>query len=560
MGDSFGGVILAYEEAVQRVALTNTTRPWVYRSPGRVRHVVQTHDGTVFALETLESSAGITSAAIIALDGTTGALKARAPVTTRTTSAHLAVDCNVSYDILGEGAGVNLTDYALTTTGRYGILVLEGDSLYTWMASNGCDPANPISQGWHRTYLLTLDVNGTSTQTLLDEVNWSSGPDPGSDVSGLLPDARGNFVINRASANQVIGPGADGPALPIDENTIVSDADVHVAKVEGILTATDAISGNVLWSAMTQAEPVAFASEGRQAVLVRDGTTLFEVGPEAAAGTSVLAGTSPVLLAHYGSGRYSYVTGSNFVQTHAAESRSPFRARRAGNKQRQGTQVAFAVPVWVPDDPYPDEPQLKEEDTRAAIASGLQGTDVRLDLTVREKATAQAFITAIAREQPVFALISHFSLHSVGQPSAIQATGLCLDDFTILSPAGELAFLQGACYPERPVTRRSRIDVGSRVLFVAGCEAGELMKNLLGITTTTPGRALVFAKTTAPRLHASAAALGHILRFWRSGNRTIRQAVEDANALIRSGIFVANPYGPLEQYDVIGDETVRAPK
>jgi hypothetical protein len=261
-------------------------------------------------------------------------------------------------------------------------------------------------------------------------------------------------------------------------------------------------------------------------------------------------------LRHHGSGRYSYRTNNRFLVVFGSEVQTPLLAGVAGNPQRQGSQQQFSVPVWVPHNPFP-ESNLQEEAVLESIRAG--GADpAQFRLTVRAQATRSAFLSAISAERPLFALIAHTTLHPLGpgEPPQATATGLCLADWAIMSthPALHLLINADCDTGTLPIIRQRHIAVGSQVTFFAGCRFGPIMQDMLQISDSTPGRAVIFARASPhlPRLHVGAAVLGKILAEWRGGT-SLEIAVQRANAWnLQQNWGTSRPQAQNEQYDVIG--------
>ena len=97
MGDSFGGVLLVqatdYTSSLQRIGFTSDVQPWRWVANGGLTHVVQIHDGTIFATERTAGSGGLTAAAVVVIDGALGTVRARVPIETSHRWATVNSDC-----------------------------------------------------------------------------------------------------------------------------------------------------------------------------------------------------------------------------------------------------------------------------------------------------------------------------------------------------------------------------------------------------------------------------------------------------------------------------------
>jgi alpha-tubulin suppressor-like RCC1 family protein len=571
MGDSFGGVLLVQtvgeRTSLQRVGFMPEVAPWRWVSSGSLVKVVQTHDGTIFALEFVVGPSGaLTAASVVVLDGATGTVRARVPITTSGHYEEIAIDCHAPYNEIGDGIGASSWT-ALSTVDNFGVVIHEETSYRSWIGSSPdayCGPGQHGSSSG-ASYLLTVDKTGASTQTQLSQFSetWPSeqGNSSTPAVTGLAPDARGNLVVSFTDlTSQVYGPEPSGPALAVGDGSIVSDDGVHVARDGSNVVARDIDTGAVLWSVVAPGTPVAFASGRRRAVLMQDVDTFTEVGPDAAGAGTYLAGSA---LRHRGSGLYTHLAAFGFQAIQGTATRAPLVAGTTGNTQKQGSPRFEAVPMMVPDNPYEGQPGNKSfAHLSEPIAEGLQydPSVATFALTTGSTATVFRFLLDVSKETAVYALISHMSIDGENF-SPPQATGLCLRDFILFTSLENLWWVPGEnCYGHfRPVTRKARINVGSDLLFLAGCKVGPLLKDLIGIHTgTTQGKALIYAKDNGefPRLGVGAAALAAILREWR-GDVTIQTAVDVANQWIQAQAWIT---GAKEQYEVVGDLGLKAPR
>jgi hypothetical protein len=170
--------------------------------------------------------------------------------------------------------------YALTTEGKYAVVVRDGADYSHRMQPSECPGAEPSQHNhWrsHRETLVLVDAAGAVDETVLIDQPWAPPcGEPLPEVESLLSDSHGNVVVRIDEEDRVIGPNPNVPALGITDDAIVSERGIHVALVEAEVTATDTTSGQLLWSAPSGGGvPIAFASEDRQAALVRTANTLF---------------------------------------------------------------------------------------------------------------------------------------------------------------------------------------------------------------------------------------------------------------------------------------------
>lgn len=538
IGDSFGGVLLVFADAIERVALTPASRPWRYQAPFGVDHVVQTHDGTIFATETTGSSATgvITGGALIALDGATGTLKARVPVTTWRTDVHLAVDCHLSYDIFSDQPGFGLSDYALTTTGTYGIVVSEGHSFFSWMNGGVCDDQNPLSYGWERSYLLTLDSSGATAQASLEEVAWSSGSNPAIGVSSVLADARGNFVVRVGTEDRVLGPGAGGFSIGISDGMIVSEEGIVVAGGSSV-TAVDVDTGTLLWSSAATGRPVATTEDG--GVILLNANTLVVAGPEIPEPGIAITGELPQLdeLAYSTLGLwYARVAGA-FVKFGTREARRPYRDGRIGNYQGQGSQASIRFRTFLPEHVLMENPAQFAQDFAILFGAQVKGETISF---VGPDALIEAFLDwpivwmdTAKTKGPAEALA--FIGHSVPASTIYPETsaGLMFFDRDLMkAPASEEGPYWTNGLPNRgqATAMYARVvKTQAKVLFFASCRVGDIFRSLWSLPV---GGAMVLPLNPdgLTDLYQGAQAWRNIARDL-AGGFTIGQAVANWNRI-----------------------------
>jgi hypothetical protein len=160
--------------------------------------------------------------------------------------------------------------------------VHESRSVVNWNPPEGC--SSPTSEGFRNDYLLALDSQGAATQVLLGSSTWTSGGGTAPGVSGLLADARGNFVVRVGSEDRVMGPGSPGPAVPVTSGSIVSADGFVIANKDGVVDVRDSGSGVVAWSVTHHGTPVTTLGGLEQApgfrpVVLLDNTTLHAESP-----------------------------------------------------------------------------------------------------------------------------------------------------------------------------------------------------------------------------------------------------------------------------------------
>ena len=127
MGDSFGGVLLVQsadaQTSLQRVGFTPDVLPWRWVANGSLSHVVQIHDGTIFATERTTVGSRLTAAAVVVVDGATGSLRARVPINSSDRHARINDDC---FDTNTIHESVGLRDmHALSTADNYAVVTVQ---------------------------------------------------------------------------------------------------------------------------------------------------------------------------------------------------------------------------------------------------------------------------------------------------------------------------------------------------------------------------------------------------------------------------------------------------
>lgn len=361
MGDSFGGVLLLQASGesgatLQRIGFTPDVLPWRYASEAGLGNVVQTHDGTIFATETRGESAALRAASVVVIDGGTGAVRSRVPIAATQRSEVVLLDCMTGYNQVYESVGLE-SYYALSTDSRYAVITTEADGFESWVApAGGCGDRWGWGRG--RQDLLIVDSAGAATSVELstwnEAVSSSSGSATAPLASGLSADARGNFIVADVGGDsRVIGPGAGGPALPIQDRVIVNDAGMYVIGDDGLIVARDIETGAVLWTANVPGQPIAFAADGRNAVLVNDNGQGYEVGPEAASDPNPLPQVDD--LANRAFGRWNGRLAFSFVEFYGPDAEQPHLAGLQGNNQGQGS-------AQVPRDSwYPELPRAEKD-------------------------------------------------------------------------------------------------------------------------------------------------------------------------------------------------------
>lgn len=298
MGDSFGGVLLLQGDdglgptTLQRVGFTPAVTPWRWVGAGPLSGIVQIHDGTIFATErVLTAEGGLTAAAVVVLDGATGTVRARVPITAPTYDNYWISDgssnCEQEPGDVRQGIGVTEL-WALTTADVYGVVTEE----HTHVAAN-CPEGGGTSRGssMGAQHLLTVDRAGATTTEQLSHYGETFPSNQGSfstpKATELARDARGNFVLTLENEeSEVVGPEPGAPALPVTESVLVSADGVYVVSTGTSVEATDLLTNQTLWSAPSSAQPVAiirgFASDpNTRRVVVLEGSSLKIVGPGA---------------------------------------------------------------------------------------------------------------------------------------------------------------------------------------------------------------------------------------------------------------------------------------
>ncbi len=347
MGDSFGGVLLVQTSgdrtSLQRVGFTPDVQPWRWVSSGGLANVVQTNDGTIFASERVLSGGELTAASVVVLDGATGQLRARVPITTATHDESIAIDCHPANNAVSDNIGVTSL-WALSTSDTYAVVIAEGDSYSTWIGSSPdayCGPgAHGTSSG--TTFLLTVDTSGGSTITQLAQGSetWPSNQGnlstPG--VNGLAADARGNFVVAFSNnERQLFGPEPGAPVQPLGSTGLVSYDGLRIEREDNLLVVRS-FDNQPLWADPTPGIPVAFQPE-RNNFVVREESLLREVGPNASVATTPLPPGTTSLAAYYRDIWRAQVDNA-FVEFTGPVATEPLMAGEDGSERSQGTPLS----------------------------------------------------------------------------------------------------------------------------------------------------------------------------------------------------------------------------
>jgi alpha-tubulin suppressor-like RCC1 family protein len=286
IGDTHGGLILVRRGSLQRISLAPGSLPWTYTSLGELSHVAQNDDGTVFAVEKTEGSGGYLGEAwVIALDGQTGALRARY-------AAPREYWMGVNRDQLGnvvilDAPGVDSDGGVVSALGRYGIVLGESDALTDYA---GTDRRITEAGTWKELFL-TMDSAGAVELTTLSEgaftTDWGDGYSPPVSTgtrspafefkSVGLPDDRGNFLFwDDGQARSVGGPDALDYADSSGSGIVALTDDNSFIHADGSIT--DAATGQVV-SPPNQLGTAVAVSDANE-IIYWDGQVLRLVGPE----------------------------------------------------------------------------------------------------------------------------------------------------------------------------------------------------------------------------------------------------------------------------------------
>jgi alpha-tubulin suppressor-like RCC1 family protein len=349
MGDSFGGVLLVQagagdQTSLQRVGFTPDVPAWRWVANGSLSHVVQAHDGTIFATERT-GTGNLTAAAVVVLDGSAGTLRARVPITT--TDRHEIVNANCVPGANGVAERIGLRNMsAFSTADTYAVVTYDEDGYRDHLDSSECQGSGITGSGYdHGTeHLLTVDRNGNATTELLSQYNFTYPSNQGESatpsVNELAADARGNFVVTFANdQRQLFGASPVGPALPLAAYVIVSDRGVYVAPDAGGLRGVDSTTGQLLWTDPRDAVPLAFADDGVSVVALL-GEQLVQIGPAAPTEETLLpAPQSSDQMAMINPGYLVYSTGSRLASVLMPFAHEPYLSGTHGNYQRQGSRT-----------------------------------------------------------------------------------------------------------------------------------------------------------------------------------------------------------------------------
>jgi hypothetical protein len=187
---------------------------------------------------------------------------------------------------------------------------------------------------------LTVDRDGESTTTHLSQ--WSEvypstqGGLATPEATALAADARGNFVVTFENEDrQLFGPNENGPILPISEGVILSAEGLYIERQDDTLRAIDTATGQLAWSAISDAVPWAFTDDGRRAILAVLADELIEVGPDAVALNLTMPGATaaPIRLSP---GHLTYATTTALATVAGPNVHLPEVSPQNANAQKQG--------------------------------------------------------------------------------------------------------------------------------------------------------------------------------------------------------------------------------
>jgi hypothetical protein len=349
MGDSFGGVLLVQtvgeRTSLQRVGFIPDVTTWRWVSSGSLGKVYQTLDGTIFALERVVASGNVTSASVVVIDGSAGTLRARVPITTAVHFEHIAIDCHVPYNSIGDGIGV--TDTAsLSSSDTFGVVIHEGTSYSSWIGSSPDAYCGPGSHGASSgaSYLLTVDTTGASTQTLLSQFSetWPStqGNSSTPGVSALTTDASGLFWVTFSDdTTQSYGESSGGPVGRVAPGELVSYDGRH-AYHDGDNIVVAGINGQPMWSAPSRGRLLAFQPDGPN-VYVLDESESFvrELGPGVNVARLELSASVTDVELRYDDEWQANADGNFLTFTGPMAEHAAYEGER-GSKRQQGSEPA----------------------------------------------------------------------------------------------------------------------------------------------------------------------------------------------------------------------------
>lgn len=499
MGDSFGGVLLVQHvderSLLQRVGFTPDVVPWRWVANGSLNNVVQTHDGTIFATEVLGSAlGGPRAAAVVVLDGATGVVRARVPISQSRHSASLLSDgssnCAAEQWDIQDYIGLT-AHWALTTTDVYGVITVEDNR-----DADNCTGTEYRGHEYHTEYLLAVNRDGGSTLTQVYQLNETFPSSSGNSSSpapvSLSADARDGFALGLDNGDvTVIGPNAGSPAQPLGLGTMIAINGDRVVSDGSVVKAFDE-SGVMKWASSTTGDLIAQGDDGH--VVLKTSLGLVELDSHGAFVREVpLANATGV--AYKSSGEWTASIQAAYLRFVAMESRSPHRLGTGGNLQEQGAGNTVKFRNFVPVDvlytpPPPSQPYraaLVERDFKVdgsvenflvakatlgefvdrstktiyAVGGGIRTVSRTI---LRGDADAVAFIGHGVRAKDLMPLesagVSFFDLDLIKAPDNF-------GDTWWLGERGEIA----AIWTEP-------VRVSAKVLFMANCWSGALFRSL----------------------------------------------------------------------------------
>ena len=159
MGDTSGGLVVAFDAGVVRFAGPDDTVPWRYDASGSVQDIAQGADGVIYVVEVM--SDGFTE--VVLLDGETGAAFQRVGLRLHSVWKTWNWDCEPNRNYSGEDwAGVG--PISVGHDGTAYLPVVTREDYYDY------EPCGVGTGHWTgRAYLLSVTADGSSTLQLLHE-------------------------------------------------------------------------------------------------------------------------------------------------------------------------------------------------------------------------------------------------------------------------------------------------------------------------------------------------------------------------------------------------------
>jgi len=311
MADVGGGILLSDAARLRRWPTVPGERPWQRTARGATSSHAQGPDGTVWFTEAASFAGDEAAVWLVGVDGMTGADRVRLALPTSTETTEHYEPCSAS------GATRSLVPARVSAP----VVDANGDVLVLVETSDtttrpGCELAPAHSEdAADALQVLRVGPTGTATWTSVatvtatrDAAGQWSGSELGLLDGGLLPDSNGGVVVTfeqrpageaawERQRTYVDAEGVRGDVVPTAVTPTVAGEDgvVYGSESTGVVAASNAATGTVIWTSAEPAQIVAALAEG--AVAIKDGGALRFLdtgGQSSGEGGFPLAGTGHI--------------------------------------------------------------------------------------------------------------------------------------------------------------------------------------------------------------------------------------------------------------------------